>query len=107
MNAREGRHRAEARWHAGSHPMPPRAAVLAVLIFSTAAGALATQPADPSRAQPVESRAGAQPLLAQARRVVEAMDYLGAPLSAETKAALAQAGGHAAETEVVAAIESA
>jgi hypothetical protein len=61
---------------------------LFALALLAVGGARGTHAATPPPALPVVTQVEAQPLLAQVKRVVEALDYLGSPLPAETRAAL-------------------
>lgn len=56
---------------------------------------------------PIVSDVPAQPLLAQVKRIGEAMDHLGHPLSAETKAALEKAGQHKDDAAVIRGVQEA
>lgn len=72
------------------------------LLVAPVLGQSASRPAPPRAGQ-----TSAQPLLAQARRVQETLDYLGAPLSAETKTALEKAAGLENEAQIVEAVQAA
>lgn len=63
--------------------------------------------AQPNDAQTHDARRAVelQPLLAQARRIAEALDYLGEPVSAPDRAAIERAGEDADEARAVAAIQ--
>lgn len=77
------------------------------LLLSAVKGAPAPKRQTAQTAFPVVETVAAQPLLAQARRVVEALDYLGAPLSARTKAALERAAQEMDEGQVAKAVQAA
>jgi len=72
-----------------------------------AAGAPASRRQAAQTPFPVVEKVAAQPLLAQVQRVMEALDYLGAPLSAKTKAALEKAGRETDETKVARGVQAA
>ncbi|HVR74731.1 MAG TPA: hypothetical protein VMT52_10385, partial [Planctomycetota bacterium] len=64
-------------------------------------------PAAPPDAWPAASRVESQPLLAQAARVEAALELLGSPLPAETRAALKKARETGGDEAVTAAVEAA
>src|SRR6266542_6027184 len=81
-----GIHQRTGAWNEGT-AMPRKSIFAAVLaLIFLAAGAAGAPPATETPVLlPLVEKVEAQPLLAQARRVAEAMDYLGSPLSNETK----------------------
>src|SRR5437868_2238713 len=66
----------------------------------------AQKPTD-DRALPIVTDVAAQPLWAQVQRVVEAMDYLGHPLSDATKTALEKAGKTQNDAALVRGVQAA
>lgn len=78
------------------------------LALSVAVGGGASpQSAGQSVGLPTVERVAAQPLLAQVRRIVEALDYLGSPLSSQTKAALNKAAQESDEAQAVKVVQDA
>ena len=54
-----------------------------------------------AQAVPIVSEVAAQPLVAQVKRLVEAMEFLGEPLSADTVKAIDQAAAEQDESAIV------
>src|SRR5437763_12331301 len=76
-----------------------------IAVAMAAAGAGAPPPAAPPL--PLIDAVDAQPLVAQARRVAAAMDYLGSPLSDTTKAALDEAAQETDPAQAVRKVQAA
>src|SRR5438876_9853154 len=74
-------------------------------LFCAIAGPLCPAYAADSPALPIVKNVELQPLVAQVRRVIEATDYLGAPLAAADKAALETAFQQSDTDEAAAAIQ--
>jgi hypothetical protein len=98
----------------GMKPVSMRAVVwvtlacaTSVLVFSLSPSSSASLKSEPRLASvaPEVVQVELQPLVAQVRRVVEALDYLGEPFSDADKGALARAAGDADEARALAAIE--
>jgi hypothetical protein len=77
------------------------------LLFALALVAIGTPALQASPPLPLVEKVEAQPLLAQARRVVEAMEYLGSPLAPETRAALDSAAQETDPARAVGAVQEA
>src|SRR2546425_1026504 len=80
-------------------------ACLCILFLVTATGPTRVQLPGPPL--PYVQRSSAQPLLAQVQRIREALDYLGSPLPARTKAALNQAARETDESRLVKSVQDA
>jgi hypothetical protein len=85
--------------------MLSRRVCFSLTTFAGLAGALSVALAAESPSLPVVHGVELQPLAAQAKRVVEALDYLGSPLSASAKRALDAASARADAAEASEAIQ--
>ncbi len=86
----------------------PLGTCLIALLCPCSAGALAAGEGQVAGAElRVAGQVGAQPLLAQARRVTEAMEHLGAPLGAQTMESLQKAAREEDEARVVEGVQAA
>ena len=85
----------------------PPASVLSLLLTAAVCRAM---PADQDRRWPpltLTNGVDAQPLVAQAQRLVETLDWLGSPLTAATKAALKQAAQEREEAQAARKVQEA